>query len=496
MSNKKRPYGVDLYELVTSLSQEEKQQFRKFVSRGASGKNPLFMALYDAMAGQRKYQEEKLILQVFQGKGSRFKSTCRYLTQVMLESLAHFRDKGGPKEGLIHVSIDRGFLDVARKTLQSEFEVAWARFQMCYLQKLFGLATILERHYQLNIELPKGCPDRQKLSHLRRLDLDLEDRFTSVRQMLISDLVVEDAFLSETGHFLESQSPETLPVPVLVKLFRLRSLYYFAKGNRALEWEDQMRVLSLIQTHDHLFRKETQIQELSRTITFYIRRSDFDGANRLLFELGMFPSESRAMDRVILKEWITKALYISSLVGQYSIGNKARKELERNENLFAPYMRNFLYHLASLNELRHEKWEGVNELQAKVSYSRSDRFASFWWGKPLLQVLARIEMGDVSGAKTVLRRNHDKFETCPQQYPIQLANLFATYLDSMEKGGKPVLLLSGFQHTIQNLLKDSSEFEHVKFFNILPWITSKLSGERIEVILDSEEDQFLISGIA
>lgn len=148
-------YSTSLFELVKSLSREEKIYFKRFAKFHVKGKENKYLRLFDAIARQKKYDEKRLLKQ-FQNERfiNNFPAAKSYLFGIIMKSLRNYHS-GKSVESLLRAKLDefdilisKGMYGTCYKILRKGRNMA-RRYERLDEWKLFLFRQARLMQYQL-----------------------------------------------------------------------------------------------------------------------------------------------------------------------------------------------------------------------------------------------------------------------------------------------------------------------------------------------------------
>lgn len=129
----------DLFELIQSLSGSEKRYFKLYASKTSSGKNSIYVELFDQIEKKNTYDEKRILQEVKSLKKEQLSNVKKYLFDLILESMQMYH-------------ADRSIATQINKNISSiEFLFEKRLFEQCY--KLIVRTKDLAARYEKFSEL-------------------------------------------------------------------------------------------------------------------------------------------------------------------------------------------------------------------------------------------------------------------------------------------------------------------------------------------------------
>ena len=133
----------ELFELIKSLSQTEKRFFKVYATRHIIGKKNIYSKLFDAIAKQDEYDEEKIIAK-FKGQNfvKYFASEKYYLYNMILDSLNSYHAESSVEymlNRMLHFSeilYKKTLYEQCVKIIERAEKIAWKYEQFNELHKI------------------------------------------------------------------------------------------------------------------------------------------------------------------------------------------------------------------------------------------------------------------------------------------------------------------------------------------------------------------------
>ncbi|MCP4443176.1 MAG: hypothetical protein GY810_30070 [Aureispira sp.] len=258
----------ELYELIQSLSKEEKHHFKLQASKFGR-KDSVYIKIFDLMSRQRKYDEEKIKKKLQEHKSiKQFHVLKNYLYQQVLESLESYHED----EFILHQAIkqlhqstllfDRGLYEQAKELLEQ------AKTKALNYEKYELLPSILIAEHKLYTkELAKEkvalIPKKghQSIKELRLfIDLnDLNKRMVYAARALYNegekDLSIIQTLIQEDCLKLDIAMQTTRNQMLYYSIY---GSYYEAVGEYQLSLEYKNKLLDAIFSNEYILAEYPQ----------------------------------------------------------------------------------------------------------------------------------------------------------------------------------------------------------------------------------------------
>ncbi len=258
----------NLYDLIHSLTKNEKGYFKKYSSKHTSSNNNVYIELFDLINKQKKYDETEIIVQL--GERAKHLSAAKnYLTKTIIESLKAFHSEDSPQ------TIINGYTHTSRLLLSKGLKKQYNT----YLEKAKSIAIKHEYFYEaiiINMEQIYQARSGNKTSakeldvlteeknHLNRLIENrtiYSDHYTAMYREYLRPGDISKSFKEKANQILNSKDFENinnaLSFSAKVDFLETKTICYYAKSNREIDIELNIEKVNLFKENKE-FLKETK----------------------------------------------------------------------------------------------------------------------------------------------------------------------------------------------------------------------------------------------
>ena len=252
-----------IFELVHSMTMNEKSYFKKFASIHSSKTSKNYLRLFDALTEMQEFDVE-MFKNKFKGEPIEryLSSEMNYLEEQLLKSLTNFSfEKNNQNQKYIHyisILIDKGFRKRAKKILKKTKTAAYKKEEFTTIIKLIQLEEeIFFRDKILDFleELSKLNAERQeiytKIQNINELRL-LRERLSKTQ--FIHGYIDDESKFSEFYDSTLIQSPENaLSFKAKEHWFYIKSILSYLTRHYRKAQEANLMLLEMMKANDHLF---------------------------------------------------------------------------------------------------------------------------------------------------------------------------------------------------------------------------------------------------
>jgi hypothetical protein len=408
-----------LYDLIKSLTKNEKGYFKKFSNTysTAKGDNNQYILLFDAIDRQKEYDEASLIRKFSKGNDRfNFSSAKKFLYDRILKSLELYH------AGNIHAEI-RSYLN--------QTQILIAKVLLADADKLLEKAEQLATKHEIDELMPDillkrlalwkigkytGITEAQIIQTIEKLEkymlairhlagvYQVQGRYTF--DYTNKGVLADAASLQAFGSFIEQyeQHPaagsDSFPVR-LAYLLLLHSMYMFG-GRKEKAHETNLKLLELYDTNMHQLesRRNSYQHILARVVESYTALRRFDQSKLYLDRLKQMVAESQDISGADLWEGYLLLLEIMLLrrmrdfkaLKVLADEKSAIKYFERFEN--RNYEINIEIFIAHAYFYSGDYDRGLDVLNSILNNPRNNVRGDFYCYSKLLMLLIQWELGN------------------------------------------------------------------------------------------------------
>ncbi|MEW6469121.1 MAG: hypothetical protein AB1458_09365 [Bacteroidota bacterium] len=486
----------ELFQLIKSLTPNEKGYFKKFSKLHVrEGKNN-YMRLFEAIDRQERY-DERALLREFSNEQfvKQFPVAKNYLFNLILKALDVYHSEVDLEIGyLIHCSLmlmDKAMYDSAYKYLKKAKAMAIENSKLSYLNKILhhelqllrnDVPVKLEWHrealYRERIESANQILYIVELQNLNdRMQLEFNKSFGAGRKSVLKDIE------QMMKHPLMKSDPARLSIYAQVEFWSIKMYYHTIRSESQQLFKCSLQLVSVLNKYWDVLNTRTKIMILQNHCTTCMMSDRMDLATETLEKLRSIHTTEAGDNLAVFQFVRLHELHIFMKTGQYeksrSVIDNIEKELGRYEDKIQNNYRGFLISAVAMTYFangQHKealRWAGM-VLNSKLSDYRSDIVA----GVKLLEMLIFYETGKIDLFDSKLRSYERQCNKHREGHAFEL--LVLARLRNLLRQNKPDNFgpaLKRFRDDVAAHLKKFPADRNVFYdFDILQWIDSKLTG--------------------
>ncbi len=484
MSGERNQNLVKLFHLVSSLSKKEKQQFWSYIqgnARKVTGEK--YIRLFERLAKDKTLKSRHIQKEIFSNDSKALNDSCRYLVQKILESLA--LNSNSTRMGLVMVdqAIERGFVKLASRLLRQELQYAANQHDMVYLKETYERVRRLKKHYNEEVKANDQIPSWEQVLNenyaLAKSDM-LYQRFVKAFPPGSEQAkeVHEDSKPEINQLFSAIYSPKTQ-----ARVLRTMSLWAVLNQNDKDAAGYHQNLIRLQSINPGLFSQEQRIEELRIYITLCMHLGQYDMAESSLTELGSIETQSELFERMVSQTWIQTALTLAAYGGKLEIGKVALKKFQQEIQIYKPFTRAYLTHVAIMVAISFENWELAHELLRKLARTRNLLEEGYLQVEPAIRAVVNFQLGNTPEAISDWEKLHEIAEKSPRKYLGVVSNIIETVVCREGSQMSKKLILNTQSEKLEQILQNEEERFHAQFFNVESWLRSQITGRRIKDLI-------------
>lgn len=501
----------DLFQLIKSLSKQEKRYFKLHAGRHVIGQQNKYVILFDAIEKQQQYDEAQL-KETFKGEAftRQFHVVKNYLYHLILDSLRNYHEsKSGDKfyswMRNARLLFDKGLYDQSAKALQKAQKLAdndenflqllevyrW-KHQMMHSQNQFDA---------LEVYVNQGIKEEFEV---------LEKYRTLLEFQALNDRVFIPYW--RTGAIRNEEEKQALEALFERPIFQseaaassFHARYYYFNARFSFHHligqaeESYLHIRELVQTFEALPPKQLKGRlvrnYVSAIINLYIVQQQlrrFDEIPATIQQLRRIPTDSKEQEQKLFIRSINLEtdFYIST--GQFQLGvgqitpalsdlNTRLKKSNRQQRLGLFYNLAYLHFGAKLYD---EALDWINQLLNDPEVKTRADIQCF--GR-LLNLVIHYELGNDQLLEYIGKSTYRFLSNRKRLFKVE-----STMLKLMRRYPKWLTREAsnqGFSTLLQELKElQSDEFERKAFdyFNFIAWMESKISSDSFEAIVQKK----------
>ncbi len=485
----------DLFELIHSLSRNEKGYFRKYVSGISSGRGDNYLVLFDAIEKQKRFDEEKLERSL---KGKSFLSYLsrekNYLYQLIMKSLGAFHFESDIEirvNGMltaVRILFNRGLLDHCEKKLRRIRKIIDANLLSSHKQELIrwenkvALAKVDIRTIRKN----------KSIQEENMNEVANHSAYVQLYADLYSEIMQSGTEIPKTGQKVFSKyisqpllQNEKHALSIHSKLY-YNHIHTVCRGilgqhQEALQYSS--RRLELLEKHPECLVTDPQqyINAMNNHIEMLTLLARYDEAlaycDKLRkTEMSSFYLEARQFVRVCLLEIMIRNKR-NDHAGNITAIKKTEEGLWRFGELVRIDEKIQIRFFTSYSLFRQHKLHEALRWISKILNANTDIKEDFQIAARLLNLVIHYELGNHDHLSSAL--NSSTHFISKKEHSFRFEKVFVSFirkklLDTHNKNE----LLSAFRELKKELnviAKNPSEKKALEYFDFLSWVEEKIN---------------------
>lgn len=463
--------GEGLFNLVRSLSKQQKANFSRFVD-ARKGSKPIYYTLFERLVSKKKYDEAQIRGAIFRSP-SKFYQNREILADKLIQSMVHFNGSRGSVKSYVLHAIELNAPELAKKRLVSSMEEAVEAEDWASLDFLHRLRGELVEAYRLSFPLPDSVPTVGEVATcLRSWDslTDLQARLKHHLQNNFGDHLFhagtfrkkldEIPVVGSKGKFLSQK--------VRVSLELLMQDYHGAVRH-------QENVVETLKGAKIFLKNALLFKELSILIRLAIEVKQDQVALRSTFLLGAISAEN-SREAVLKVYYQTKALiFVASSQANLEMAEDGLGILLQNRNLFTEEeIPTYLFNCVTVFFLFEEYGKALETLAIIRSAKRS-QWEELNWSVDLLRVLCNYELGNLEVVPHLQRTLQRTAQSQEKAFPKFATRTVAKMMGASCKSDS-LQIWEGSSEALENYKNDPKESLATNVFDLSLWLESKAKG--------------------
>ena len=486
--------STHLFELIHSLSRNEKGYFRRYVAGISSGRGDNYLLLFDAIESQKQPDEKKLQQRL---KGASFLSYFsrekNYLYQLIMKSLGAFHYESDLEirvNGMfnaVRILFNRGLLDHCEKKLRKTRKVIEAGLLTSHLQEMI--------RWENKVELAKvdikTIRKNKALLEENRLTVANLSSYIQLYADMYSVIMQTGTEVPKTGQKVFSKylsqpllQNEKNALSAQAKLYfnHIHTVCHAVTGQHATALKYSSRRLELLEQYPQCLAADPQqyINAMNNHIEMLTLLSRFDEAflnciTLRRWEADSFYLEARKFVRVSLLELLIRNKR-QDHAGNIAGVKKTEEGLWRYGELVRIDERIQLCFFTSYSFFRRHQLKEALRWIGKVLNISTDIQMDFQIAARLLNLVIHYELGNHDHLASVL--NSSAHFISKKEHSFRFEKVFVSFIRSklLDTHNKKGLLLafSELRNDLNVIAKNPSEKKALEYFDFQSWVEEKI----------------------
>lgn len=496
----------DLHKLISSLSMQEKRHFKMFAlaTYTRNGQNN-YIRLFDAIAGQKEYDEEK-IKKHFKGETfiRHLPSEKNYLFSLIQKSLRQYHSQTNIDVTLKELLIDAEVLQEkslyvqCRKVLLKAKKLAYNYERFVFIPEIIRIES---RMYDMNSldelaeEERSALKKMETINRLRTISNKVARLVASAHQLRKeSELAEFDKILSEE---ILSDENKADSFTAKIYFFYINGVCYEMKGALQKSYEYRKRFVEI--TEENPLWMEIHVKNylpaLNNLAISQMELKKFDEMSDTIYKIRQIAASRKITEDVLLQVFIFSSILEMNYclkTGEVENGIYAAKEAEEGLKKFAGKIHK-QYEIVLYNSIKYIYFE-AGELRRSLQWSNKLMNESSEGIRDDIQGIARIfnlilhfELGNTDSLEYFIRSTYRFLMKRKRLYKVE--SFVLNYLRKNTHLISQKEIIDSFKALHEELLplaKDPFEKKAFEEFDIISWLESKIAKKRFGEIIRSK----------
>lgn len=489
----------NIFELIHSLDKQEKRYFKIFSSRHVIGDENDYVKLFDAIAGQKIYNE-KTIRKKFKNESfiKRFSALKNYLYNLILESLdIYYSEKDADrkiKKLLSYTDIlkQKGLHEHSGKLLEKAKKLAYSYEKHLLLLEIFEhekdvMEAVLNiKDFEKKID--EIYKEEQFLLELRRT-LSEYSRINSMMYIASKRISVartpdDIKNLQEIiNHPLFSDEKNALTYQSKTLYYFVYIVYYSATGNLLNSYEYSKKLIETMESHPLQIKEKpyNYISALRNLIILSIHVKRYKEALQLIKKLSSYPAKTEHIKNKLFEISYSLELELHISCGEFEKGLQMIPEI--NNHLSNPFYNINKEAELSIYAIFSQVYFGVKDYRNSLLYlnkilnnPNSEVREDIYCYAKLLSLIVHYERGEYEYLREHYIKSAYRF-LYKRKRLYEIETVFLKYIEEWTKidsDTELIISFKEFKNELVELSKDPCKKGALDHFNLISWSESKI----------------------
>ncbi len=502
----------DLFLLIKSLTKSEKRFFKLSASIHKGEKN--YLRIFDAIDGQREYDEEELGRLFRHEKFAKHLSYEKnYLHALILRTLRNFFSESSSEARLkellrsAEILFEKRLYKQCSKILRKAKEIAYKYEKFPAILEVLRWEVEL---YRATLDLDRLDKELDKISGEETSVIEKYEN-TSVFFKLATRVLVLNRWESMTrserdvknysaimSHPVLRSEKRALTYQSKYYFCNLHSNYHLIKGDFKRSLMYCKSQLSLIESHPHqiLEKPNTYIATLSNYLLICQYLHKYDDYLEVLEKLKITSRTYRAEHtNSHMLVFIYQLTYYNN-TGRFREGavlvpviememKQVRKASFNQANEIILWYNIFVAYFGSEDYTKALQW--INKI---LNHANLGLYADIHCFTRILNLILHFELGNTDLLEYLVKSTYRflykrkylyKFESC-------ILDFIRTRLPRANSGKELILMFEDLKRDLTKIIRDPFERRALEYFDIISWLESKISGRPFAEIIRGKAD--------
>ena len=499
----------ELFELIKSLSKQEKRHFKLFAQRHRIGSEIISIKLFDAIASQKEYNDQTLKIKFLKtGFSVHFAVTKHNLFYLILKSLnAYNTDVNRELDELIHsinILYNKQLFHTCKKLLLKAKKIAvnlekWER--LIELEQIEGKIHLSDFDMKQFKSFAESSYLNKK-SAIQKIENVSDYRLLYYRimtRMGKSDMTRKKSELTGykkiTRNKLFKNEHYAKSLNARYYFYASRYFYYRAIGNLQENYSYQLKMVEFLEKYPQFIRQDNQkyIAALNNLIIAQTQLKLFDQALITVYKLREMISKYKLPSTFDLKMRIFTRSYHSELqiyilVGEFSKGIKIAHHIEEGLKKFfrkigIEYQIMFYYQLFYVYFGNEQYSKALHFLNKVLSHKQIINLPEVNSIARITNLILHYEIGNFDLLEHVVRAVKRNLELSNRLFKVESALLKFIRKEAVQEETQQSFL--ELKKEIENIIQDPFEKKILEYFDFISWIESKIENRQFAEVVRS-----------
>ena len=498
----------DLFLLIKSLNKNEKGYIKKTAFRHTDGETN-FLRLFDAIASQKTYNDEKLRqTEKYIRQLPRLKN---YLYEKILASLETYHASKNKEIQIrqllnrVQILFDKGFYNQCKKLLYRAKEIATKQEYFTQLLEIleWERVLIIEKLMVANLH-DIGIQERHVLEQMQNLAY-YKSAYDKVSLLYTQTIIIRNAaeeaeFKKIVGARNFEKEENAFSVTARILLLKTIGKYLSALDDRKNYLLHARRAVAVMESapeyiNEHLMQYIKVLNNLIVTLGENRKHEEWKAAIKKLRAIPKtYPAASNVkMQSIIFMRAVIREFYYYHDLGEFARAHKLigriQEGLEKYYHLISVTHRMMFYYAIAYSHFIQGELKNALEWTNRIINERltleTQAFQRF---ARILSLLIHFELGNTDLLEYLVRST--KRFLAREQKLYKLENAFIDFIEKYASGNPDSAQMKNRFHSFRDTIfkmNDPLEYNILEYFDLLSWTESKIEQKDFAEILSRKK---------
>ncbi len=460
--------GEGLFNLVQSLSKQQKANFSRFVD-ARKGSNPNYYTLFERMQAFRSYEEKGIRGKLFQNS-SKYYQNREILTDKLIQSMVYFNGSRGSVRSYVLQAIELNAVEQGRKRLEACMLEACERKDWPVLAYLHRFREELKEAYRLDLPLPEGVPAAEEI----RGALQSWDMLLDLQRKVKHHL--QENFGDHLFHYKSFQSKlEEIPTigakglilsgKVRVSLEILKQDYH-----KAVQFQEDL--VRRLESAPVFLKNALLIKELSILIRLALETGADQIALKSTFALGSVPVSNPREEELKTYHQTKSLISVAQTQGNLEMASKGYSLVLEHTGIFSEGELPTYYFGCATVFFLHGAYAQALEAVTAIRAAKRSHWEELNWSVDALRLLCNYELGNAEVLDPLQRTLVRSARAQEKNYPLFASRWVVKMMNAANQKEALQVWKQGVEE-YDSYCGNPKEVLTTKVFDLRPWLESK-----------------------